>query len=63
MEKNGEGSKILSCSSVTRRDYLERWKERKHTKERCQKWKILFSFSEVFGRERDRERGKNPEDN
>ena len=35
---------------------------RKHTKERCRKWKSLSSFGEVSGRERERERerGKNP---
>ena len=29
--------KIISCSSWTRRDSLERWKRRKHTEKRCQK--------------------------
>ena len=37
---------------------------RKHTKERCRKWKSLSSFGDVSGRERERERererGKNP---
>ena len=56
VKKNEEGSKIISYSSRTKRDSLERWKVRKHTTERCQKWKSLSSLEEVSGRER----GKNP---
>ena len=58
MKKNREGSKI-SCSCGTRRDSLECSKVRKHTKERCQKWKSLSSSGKVSGRERERE-GKEP---
>ena len=54
--KSREGSKIISCSSRIKRDSLERWKERKNTKEMCQKWKSLSNFGEVPGRERERER-------
>ena len=68
MKKNGERSKIISCSGRTRREFLERWNVRKPTKERCEKWKSLSSFGEVSERERERERerggererGKNP---
>ena len=62
MKKNGERSKIISCSSGTRREFLERWNVRKPTKERCEKWKSLSSFGEVSEREggKERERGKNP---
>ena len=41
------------CSSGTRRDSLERWKERKHTEKRCQKWKSFSSFGELSGKERE----------
>ena len=64
MKKNGERSKIISCSGGTRREFLERWNVRKPTKERCEKWKSLSSFGELSERERERggerERGKNP---
>ena len=49
---------MISCSSGTRRDYLEGWKVRRHMKERCLKWKSLPSFGEASGRERK----KNPID-
>ena len=50
MRKNGEGSRTISCFSKTRMDSSEYWKKRRHMKERCQKWKSLPSFGEVFGK-------------
>ena len=49
MKKNGEGSKIISCSSVTRRDYLERWKERKHTKRDARNGKFCLVLARYLG--------------
>ena len=62
MKKNGERSKIISCSGGTRREFLERWNVRKPTKERCEKWKSLSSFGEVSEREREREGAKEREE-
>ena len=52
-KKTGEGSKTISCFCKTRRHSSECWKERRHMKERCLKWKTLSSFEEVFGKEKE----------
>ena len=53
MKENGEGSKTISSFSDTRKDSSERWKERRNMKKRCQKWKSLSSFGEVFRKEKE----------
>ena len=50
-EEKQRGSKTISCFSEIRGDSSELWKKRRHMKERCQKWKSLSSFGEVFGKE------------
>ena len=56
MKKNGEGSKIISCSSGTRRDSLERRKERKDTKEMPEMQKFVTFWGGIW----EKKRGKNP---
>ena len=47
-----EEKRTISCFSETRKDSSERWKKRRHMKERWQKWKSLSSFVEVIEKEK-----------